>query len=306
MQNSDEPFLVPILFIIFNRPHQTKSVFEALRKIKPSRLYIAADGPRPSSESDLQKCQTCKEIVEDISWPCEVRTLFREKNLGCKKAVSGAIDWFFEDVEEGIILEDDCLPSTSFFLFCKTLLSLYSNDERIMQISGTNLLEKWRVNECDYFFSYFGSVWGWATWRRAWKYYDVNMPLWNNPQVKKAVEYILADKEQFQVRKSKCDAVVNNQVDTWDYQWTFCKLINSGLSINPSLNLVSNIGFDAQATHTKNDSILNNLSRHEIKFTINQNHIIVSDREFDKHFHKITQDSPWVKFISRIRSIFLK
>lgn len=174
---------VPVLLLIFNRPDTTQRVFHEIRGASPLQLFISADGPRENKPGEFEKCQITRDIVRQVDWDCEVYTNFRDKNLGCKIAVSSAIDWFFENVEEGIILEDDCLPSFSFFRFCEELLEKYRDDERIMQIGGTNLLSEWQRSDDSYYFSKYGAIWGWATWRRAWQYYDVNMKLW--PEVKK-------------------------------------------------------------------------------------------------------------------------
>ena len=168
-------FNTPILFLIFNRPDTTFKVFEEIRKIKPAKLYIAADGPRPNVIGEEEKCTASRNIIKQVDWDCDVKTLFREKNLGCKIAVSSAISWFFENVEEGIILEDDTFPTQSFFWFCQELLDFYRNDSRIMHISGNNFqLGKIR-GEGSYYFSKYNHIWGWATWKRAWRFYDVSL-----------------------------------------------------------------------------------------------------------------------------------
>ncbi|MDD3083391.1 MAG: nucleotide-diphospho-sugar transferase, partial [Candidatus ainarchaeum sp.] len=165
---------IPILFLIFNRLDTTKQVFEEIRKAKPKKVYVAADGPR-NIEEKKKTDAVRKYVLDNIDWKCNVKTLFRKNNLGCGKAVSQAITWFFKNEEMGIILEDDCLPSQSFFPFCEELLKKYKDNEKIMHISGFNPVSKNKYSEADYFFSYTASIWGWATWRRAWKKYDFNM-----------------------------------------------------------------------------------------------------------------------------------
>jgi len=172
----------PVLFLVFNRPDTTRRVFEAIRAARPARLFLVADGPRERQPDDKEKCERVRYIATDIDWDCEVKTLFRKENLGCKNGVSSAIDWFFSHVDEGIILEDDCLPTESFFWFCEELLRRYRNDSRVMQICGSNFLRGWQRNNDSYYFSGYGPIWGWASWRRAWIYYDVDMKLW--PEVK--------------------------------------------------------------------------------------------------------------------------
>ena len=164
----DNFFETPILFITFNRPDTTKRVFEAIKKIKPKKLFISADGPRENKVGEKQKCLTVRSIFDNIDWDCEVKTLFQEKNLGCKIAATTAVTWFFQSVEEGIIIEDDCLPNKSFFLFCQKMLATYRKHEAIMHISGTNFQFGNKRGEASYYFSRCIHMWGWATWRRAW------------------------------------------------------------------------------------------------------------------------------------------
>ena len=242
--------LVPVLFIVFNRPDTTRRVFDAIRQARPPRLYIAADGPRggvAGEESKIQAVRAC--VLAQVDWPCEVKTLFREKNLGCKVAVSSAIDWFFEHEEEGVILEDDCLPNQSFFDFCQDLLQKYRDDSRVMMISGDNFLPG-RNYQNSYYFSRYCHIWGWATWRRAWKFYDVTMRLWPEVRSRDSLLESFSKKERSALGQT-FDAVWSGKVDTWDVQWVFSVMIQHGLSIMPAVNLVSNIGFGAAAVHTK-------------------------------------------------------
>lgn len=238
----------PVLFLVFNRPDTTARVLQAIREAAPPRLYIAADGPRPNRGGEAERCVEVRRIVSNIDWPCEVRTLFRDQNLGCKMAVSGAIDWFFEHEEEGIILEDDVLPDATFFPFCDELLERYRNDERIMAISGNNPLSGYTQFEADYFFSSLVHVWGWATWRRAWAQYDVSMKDWPSWQAK------LSDFGQGllfrKYWKMLFDATYAGQFNTWDYQWIFTIWKHNGLSATASKNLTGNLGFGEGATHT--------------------------------------------------------
>ena len=244
------PLKTAVLFLIFNRRDTTEQVFEAIRKAKPPMLYVAADGPRADKAGEAEKVEQVRRIATRVDWDCEVKTLFRDKNLGCKYAVSGAIDWFFENEEEGIILEDDCLPSQSFFWFCEELLERYRDDMRVGQISGFNSLDNYDIN-FDYIFSKYGPIWGWASWRRAWNVYDVNISSW--PYIKKHKLYknFVGTKKEENFRIKLFNNLYKNRIDTWDYQWVFSKLINSMLTILPSKNLIINIGFNDEATHTK-------------------------------------------------------
>lgn len=242
----------PVLFIIFNRPELTEKVFSAIKKAKPARLYVAADGPRKDKNED-DICMKSRSIVEKVNWPCEVKTLFREENLGCGLGPKCAIDWFFDNEEKGIILEDDCLPSVSFFKFCSQLLEKFRNDTRIMHISGSNFQYGYIPDpDYSYYYSYFSHEWGWASWRRAWKLYDFNISTYPEIKRKGYLDNYFSSYFEKKYRLSKTDRTRNSaNVNWWDYQWDYTKFINSGLSIIPNNNLVANIGFGSQATHTK-------------------------------------------------------
>ncbi|HTW96313.1 MAG TPA: hypothetical protein VMD74_01485 [Candidatus Methylomirabilis sp.] len=247
----------PLLLIIFNRPEITALVFEEIRKIKPEKLFIAADGPRLNISGEVDKCAAARKIVETIDWPCEVRRNFSEINLGCKKRVSSAIDWFFDQVAEGIILEDDCLPNQSFFYFCERLLEKYRDDERIMHISGDNFLSDRIKIKDDFYFSQYPCIWGWASWRRAWKKYD--LALTDFPEFKKnkiLLKNIFHRRYLKNIWLKIWQKTFENKIDTWDHQWAYAVIKNRGLCVNPRVNLVANIGFGGQATHTKNNSRL--------------------------------------------------
>ena len=257
-------FEVPILFLIFNRPDTTKVVFEKLREIKPKYLYVAADGPRASKEGEAELCGQTRAVIEDIDWDCEVKTLFREENLGCKAAVSSGIKWFFENVEEGIILEDDCLPSLSFFCFCQEMLEKYRHDTRIMHISGENPINR-EICSKSYYFSRIPHIWGWASWRRAWNLYDVNFQGFETFIKFNMIQNVFEQKEAQEYFNRIFTRVKNGEINTWDYQWTYALFVNNGLSINPMKNLVSNIGFGHQeACHTSDNAKCANRETFEI------------------------------------------
>jgi len=194
------PLHTPVLFLVYKRPDTTRQVFEAIRQAKPPRLYVAADGPKKNVPGEAEKVKQVREIISNgVDWDCEVKTLFRDENLGCKYGPVEGINWFFKNEEEGIILEDDTLPSQSFFWFCQELLERYKDDTRIMVISGDNFQNGITRGTCSYYFSRYNHIWGWASWRRAWKYYSVDMKLWpdvaknqglNNSLKKKQMLYI--------------------------------------------------------------------------------------------------------------------
>lgn len=247
-------FNTPVLFLIFNRPDTTRQVFEVIRRARPSHLFIAADGPRPNIDGEEEKCQTAQEIVKQVDWDCEVKTLFRKENLGCKTAVSSAISWFFEHVEEGVILEDDCLPSDSFFSFCAELLEKYRNDQRVMMISGDNFQDGIKRGDASYYFSSIPWIWGWATWRRAWRLYDREMKMFPDFVRLGRMSELITDRHVRNYRWQQFIPVYEGHVDTWDYQWIYSILVNGGLTIVPNVNLIRNIGFAAESTHTCNET----------------------------------------------------
>lgn len=298
----------PILFLIFNRPDTTKLVFQEIRKAKPPKLYIAADGPRPNRQGEAERCAETRAIVfENIDWDCSVYTNFKDENLGCKHAVSSAIDWFFEREEEGIVLEDDCLPDQSFFPYCNELLERYRHDNRVMQICGTNVINGWDRCNTSYYFSAYGPIWGWASWRRAWKYYDVDMTLWPMVRENEIFDYCISP-EEVNVRKRLYDLVYKGKISTWDYQWGFAKLINSGLSITPSVNLVSNIGFGVDATHAVSGGSLENIPLQALNFPIKHPCWVLRDNEADMIFFQkyMREKTKLEHFRERLLNFFRK
>jgi hypothetical protein len=240
-----------VLFLVFNRPDTTKKVFEAIKAVKPPRLYIAADGPRINRLGELEKVKSVREIVSKIDWDCEVKTLFREENLGCKYAVSSAITWFFEHEEQGIILEDDCLPNSDFFWFCDEMLNRYKYNDYVWTITGDNYQNGFKRGDGSYYFSRYNHVWGWASWSRSWAYYDVEIGVWNDWKNSAEFKEYFSNKRERNYWLRVFDDVKNGKIDTWDYQWTLCLFRNNGLTVTPNVNLVENIGFGEDATHTK-------------------------------------------------------
>lgn len=300
----------PVLFIIFNRPDTTQKVFDEIKKVKPLKIFIAADGPRNDKKNEAQNCQKTRTIIKQINWDCKIYTLFREQNLGCKIAVSSAINWFFQHIEKGIILEDDCLPHQSFFWYCQELLERYIHDERIMMISGDNFQDGIKRGEQGYYFSRLSHIWGWATWRRAWKYYDVNMKNFPEFLTQNQIKNIFDDQfvQQYWIRILQ--NVYDNKIDTWDYQWAYTVFTQNGLSIMPNYNLISNIGFGKTATHVKEkNNEYANMKRYELK-NLSHPAFILPDKNADKytfkHHYGIIQPElkPPKKIIQRIFPFF--
>ena len=244
-------FETPILFLVFNREDTTQKVFDAIRRQKPKYLFVAADGARKHKSGETERCEKVRDITKNVDWDCELKTLFREENLGCKIAVSSAITWFFENVEQGIILEDDCLPDPSFFLFCEELLEKYKDDTRIGHVSGNNFLPGIIDTKLSYDFCSCSHIWGWATWRRVWKNYDVNFPFWKEQKDKRS--FLFRNKWEEIYFSSFIPDVLNNRngINTWDTQYWFTLRLQNQLAVYPAVNLVENIGLgDLNATHT--------------------------------------------------------
>jgi hypothetical protein len=275
-----------ILFLVFNRPDPTREVFEAIRTSRPPRLYIAADGPRGDRSGEVERCAQVRDIVGGVDWACDVKTLFRGSNMGCKRAVSEGISWFFEHEPEGIILEDDCLPSSSFFTFCEELLERYRDDTRVWQICGTNLIGTALASatEASYRFSKYGPIWGWASWRRAWKNYDPDLSEWPAMSRPEAMESAYSTPAERKARLMLGTKLFDGAIDTWDYQWGFAKNFNYALSIVPAQNLIRNIGFGPDATHTTGEDKLAPKELHTLSFPLRHPKFIMPDARHDD-FH---------------------
>ena len=240
-----------VLFVVFNRPDTTARVFETIRAAKPPRLYVAADGPRAGRAGEAVLCARVRQLATQLDWPCKLHTLFRDTNLGCKMGVSSAINWFFEHEEQGIVLEDDILSQPSFFDYCDEMLERYKDDTNVSMVSGCNLLSKRLQMQQSYFFSRYVYIWGWATWRRAWKHYDVTMAQWPEWRASGALHKVLGGDSALALYwESIFNQVHSGKIDTWDYQWVFTCWKERGLDIVPVRNLIENLGFGPDATHT--------------------------------------------------------
>ncbi len=247
---------IPVAMIIFNRPDTTQEVFEAIREAKPPKLYIISDAAREGRVEEQKKVAATRAYVEEhIDWECEVIKNYAEKNMGCKKRVASGISWVFEHEEMAIILEDDCVPKQEFFRFCQEMLIRYKDDSNVYMVSGTNDLPDYVCKE-DYFFNHFATIWGWATWRRAWsEHYDIQMANWPKLRAERRFRHLFSNPLQYKLFVRDCDRIHAGLVDTWDMQWVITILSNDGLGITPKSNLVHNIGCGREdATHTKDNS----------------------------------------------------
>lgn len=260
------PLNTPIAFIIFNRPDLTRRVFAAIAEAKPKKLLVVADGPRFPDE--VEKCRQARSVIARVDWDCELLTNFSDINMGCKLRVSSGLDWVFSLVDEVIVLEDDCLPHPSFFPYCAELLGKYRDCENVTAITGCNFQDGQNKTPYSYFFSRYLHVWGWASWRRAWKHYDVEMRQWPSLRGTSWLGGIQADGVSNQYWTGIFDRVAAGEIDTWDYQWLFTSWILNGLAIQPCANLISNIGFGEEATHTQGVSIYADLPVAEVDFPL--------------------------------------
>jgi hypothetical protein len=286
----------PILLLIFNRPDLTEQVMTQIRKAEPPQLFVAADGPRTEVPEDPERCEQAREVATQVDWDCEVHTLFRDENLGCKEAVSSAITWFFEHVEAGVILEDDCVPHPTFFPYCSELLERYRDDNRIMTISGNNFQPLHKSYDHSYYFSAYMHCWGWATWRQAWNRYDGQIPRWESLRGTGWLNGWLGTDEEAAYWRGIFDQVTEGEIDSWAYPWTFACWREHALHVLPAVNLVSNVGFGRRSTHTKDpDSEAAHMPTKPLLTPLSHPEVIIRDYEADsctsEHHFGIQDDS---------------
>lgn len=275
----------PVVLLIFNRPDTTAQVFASIRQAKPPQLLVVADGPR--SDREAEKCQAARAIIDGVDWNCQVMTNYSQVNLGCKQRVSSGLDWVFTNVEEAIILEDDCVPHPSFFQYCEELLERYRSDRRIMVISGNNFQFGRNRTKYSYYFSRYNHCWGWATWRRAWQYYDVDMKLWSEIQDCHWLEYMLEKPNTLKQWRKIFASTYEEKINSWAFRWTFACWVQNGLTILPDCNLVSNIGFVTEGTHTVDSKDkFANLPVEEITFPLKHPFFMIRHAQADDFTQK--------------------
>jgi hypothetical protein len=293
----------PVALIIFNRPDTTEKVFEAIRQAKPSTLFVIADGARVNRLDEAEKCAASRAIIDRVDWDCEVIKDYSDVNLGCGKRIATGLSSVFAQVEQAIILEDDCLPDPRFVRFCEELLAKYRDDERVMSISGYNGLGKWKSRKQSYHFSFCPIPWGWASWSRAWRYFDYDIKDWANRDIKRQIKEFIGNDFQYQEMAKNFEKAYQKETgyDFWGYQWFFAVMANSGLTILPSVNLISNIGFGSNATHLKKaNSADANTPIYSIQFPLKHNDLVKIDRSFDrKYMKKKRGDQPLIKKVQR-------
>ncbi|TMM53786.1 nucleotide-diphospho-sugar transferase [Maribacter algarum] len=294
----------PVLFIVFNRLDTTKRVFEEIRRAKPSKLYVACDGARKNNPDDVSKIDSVREFVlNNVDWDCEVKKLFSNENIGCKYGPQKAITWFFEHEEEGIILEDDCVPSRTFFKYCEELLEYHRKDLRVFAISGTNYLRTVDIPN-SYYFSQFLSVCGWAGWRDRWQKHLYTLNNFNDILSSNLIHNNLRNKVASKMLVEFAKKSFEDGLDAWDFQWHFTCIINNGLLIVPKENLIQNIGFGPDATHT-NSSEGRILPNYEVNFPLDHPKLFTPELEFDdRNFWKFFGWTPMYKKISSPKYIY--
>lgn len=280
---SDWKLNTPVAFLIFNRPETTERVFTEIAKAKPSKLLIVADGPRQNRPGEAELCERTRAIIKRVDWDCQVLTNFAELNMGCKMRVATGIDWIFEQVEEAIILEDDCLPHPTFFRFCEEMLIRYRHVERVGMVSGGNLQSGQQRGEGSYYFSRYTHIWGWATWRRAWKYYDREISLWPLFRDQGWLEKLFKTAGERDYWRNSFNLVHEGKLDTWDCSWTFAAITHGLLQVAPNVNLISNIGFGPNATHTHTVGIHANMPTEPMQFPMIHPQFLLQDSDADQY-----------------------
>lgn len=282
-----------VLLLAWRRPHTTLKVLQTIREYAPTRFYVACDGALFGRPDESRKVEATRQLIEqNIDWDCQVQRLFNDTNYGCCRAVSRAISWFFEQEEEGIILEDDCVPHADFFSYCNTLLERHRDDERIWCISGNNFQDgQWR-GDGAYYFSRYPHCWGWASWRRCWQHYDGELSLWPRMRESGLLEAIFPTPEERGYWTGVWDKLYqNNDPDSWAYRWIFTCISMGGITVLPNRNLVSNIGFGPDATHTTDSRVTYRMQDGPSEWV--QPSFVLVDREADFYtfYHYIAGQS---------------
>ena len=273
----------PVVLIIFNRPAQTEKVFEVIRQAKPPKLLVIADGSRAERSGEAEKCAAARAVIDRVDWDCEVFKNYSDVNLGCDPRISSGLNWVFETVEEAIILEDDCVPHSTFFRYCEELLERYRHDARVMNISGQNVLFGRHRTEYSYYFSRYTLCWGWASWRRAWQYFDVDVKLWPEIRDQNLIKNVLVDPYAVKVWERTVQLLYDGYLTGWDFKWMFACWLQNGFCIIPNGNLVTNIGHGSEATHTNDEkSPYNNMLVEAMSFPLKHPPFVIRNLEADK------------------------
>ena len=310
----DLPCTTPVVLIIFNRPEATRRVFDAIRAARPQQLFVIADAPRRDRPDDIAKCAATRAIIEDVDWDCEVFKNYATENLGCGLRPASGLDWVFNLVETAMILEDDCVPDPTFFPYCTELLAYYQDDVRIMHISGNNFQFGQQRGEYSYFYSRYTHHWGWATWRRAWQHFDYDIKGWQDRRSTDWLHTLLDTPAAVAYWTQIFDEVYEgDKLHIWDYQWTFACWQHQGLCILPQVDLVANIGFTADGTHTIRHNQFADLALGSMDFPLRHPPELIRDRRADifsqrSKFNldlwaRLKRKLYWHRFQQKIRSV---
>lgn len=297
----------PVALLIFNRPDTTERVFAEIARAQPAKLLVVADGPRSDRPGETERCLQARAIIDRVDWDCVVITNFADHNMGCKLRVSSGIDWIFEQVEEAIILEDDCLPEQSFFRYCDEMLEYYRDNERVGMVSGGNLQFGQQRGEGSYYFSKYTHIWGWASWRRAWKHYDRDLKHWPAFRDQGLLEQTFETSGERNYWRNSFQWVYDGSLDTWDVSWTFTAITHGMLQIVPNVNLISNIGFGINATHTHVVGVHANMPTQAITFPLAHPTFVLPDIEADRYIASNQLAPPFfVRKWRRLKRLFGK
>jgi len=272
----------PVIIIIYKRPNHLRQVLASIAQAKPAKMLVIGDGPHPNHPEDLQKIRETRALFENLSWDCNIITNYSPINLGLRKRVSSGLSWAFNQVESGIILEDDCVPDPSFFNYSQQLLERYESDNRIMTIAGNNFQKKRQRGNHNYYYSRYSHCWGWATWKRSWDYYDDQMEIW--PEIRDGnwlYDILDNNKPAVNYWKKIFQNVYENKIESWAYRWTFSCWVQGGLTILPKINLVKNIGYGEDSTHTSSKKQTKNLSTNQVSFPLKHPPFVIRDTKAD-------------------------
>lgn len=306
MSYASSPLSTAVLLIAFNRVEPARMVMEGIRAAKPPRLYFACDGAR--NEAERERCEKVRALTAMVDWDCKLFTKFSDVNLGVMMGESTAMDWFFENEEEGIVLEDDTLPTRSFFLYCQALLERYRNDQRVWCIMGNNLMSDWEVKGSDsYYYSEhgYGAYWGWAGWRRSWRKYDVQMADWPECRDQGLIEGHFRSKAEMAEVYKLFEGQYVGAIRSWDYQMDLARILNRGVTCIPNINLVRNIGFGADGTHTVSEhDRRNKTDESELAFPlVHPRHMVVDVERDMAYFEQYIQPSLFRSFKDALKSM---
>lgn len=298
-----------VAVIIYNRPKHTEALYNCIRQIKPKKLFIIADGPKLNDEDDYQKCEQTRIIFDDIDWNIEtVKKNYSKTNMGLKSRVETGLDWVFENIDEAIVLEDDCIPSLEFFEFCSFGLNKYRDDHQIMAITGDNFQNgRWR-GDGSYYFSKYNHCWGWATWSRSWKKYDGDLTFWGEWRHTQRWLDLFERVDECRYWTEIFDQVSHGLINSWAYPWTAAVWFNGGITVTPNVNLVQNIGFGPEATNTKSKQNTQLVAFNKLGAIVSPSEIKIDvdadDYVYMQHFGGKTRVFPRSLFSAPIR--FLK